>query len=739
MRKIPTLMCAGLLALPVLALAQSAPPAPASAEDTLVLSPFTITSTRDKGYGTTNSLGASRFTVPIQNIPGSVITVNREVIQDVAAFEFSDALRFVSGVAITSSPLNGQLTIRGQGVGVSALRDGLPEGIGMGGGSFFDFAPYERIEVIKGPSGSLYGSHSVGGIVNRVSKQPLGTFMADASASTKTSNGQTIWRGDIDVTGPVDDAGKARYRVIGAISEGKIWNNRNYERQVLAPMFTYSPRSDILLWARWEYQFADIANTANAWFANAKGQISTFIPRDDVSDDPWESMRLWKSYLEGGAEKRFFNGAFVSRLTARYNDEDRNHYRYIKSAAGSIRFYDKSGAFIGTESSTAVDFSDPSVFGSITHARQYAPETQNQISRNLYWDNIASFKVGPAEHKLLVYGALGSLDSGNRRSVSAVAATPVFDYLHPVYDPVFNSSGLPLTVSVNTVGSGESYNFGAQDNVSMFNERVILVAGARRDHSENNNTNLMNNTATANTGQDTSYKLGLVGKPLPGFALFYNYSQTFNPQFGTYFRYPDLAVLPRENQTGVMNEYGAKLDLFDSRLVATASWFEINTDNNYASGPTINGTPTTVLLGDVTAKGWEADIAYQPVPQLNLMVGLSDMDSKTATGVRQSNVAQGLSYRALAKYSFTSGRLRNLFLGAGYEYTNERAGDAADTFTLPAFGIWTAFAGYRLGDWRLQVNVDNLTDKVYALSSPQRTLVFPGDPRTVKFTVGYRF
>jgi iron complex outermembrane receptor protein len=127
------------------------------------------------------------------------------------------------------------------------------------------------------------------------------------------------------------------------------------------------------------------------------------------------------------------------------------------------------------------------------------------------------------------------------------------------------------------------------------------------------------------------------------------------------------------------------------------------------------------------------------MPAITLLAGISDMDSKTATGVRANNVPQGVSYRLLGKYSVMKGALRNFSVGLGYEYTNERAGDAGDTFTLPAFGIWNAFVSYRIKQWSVQLNVDNLTDKVYALSSPQRTLVFPGDPRTYKVGVGYHF
>jgi len=732
-----------LLALPAIALSALAQTAPASASgpeaEPVRLSEFTVNSSRDKGYGSTNALGASRVDVPLENIPGSVVVVNRQLIEDTQAREFADVLRFVSGVSNASSPLNGQVTLRGSTNGGTMLRDGLPEGTSLAG-FFFDLAPYERIEVIKGPSGALYGSHGVGGIVNRVAKQPLGEARYALRSSVTSTNGHQIYRIEGDATGPIDAAKQWQYRVVAAASDGETWYDRVYERQVFNPVLTWQPTPDLRLWARYEYQFTNLANVEGSWIANARGQISTFLNRENVTSDPWEFFKFWKHYFESGAEYRFWDGRVTSRLTGRYSQENRNHLRYILSAAGSMLFYDRNGALIGDERNLAVNFDDPSVFGSILHRRQYAPEVQNLINRSLYWDNVINFTLGPTTHKMLVYGAYNTLGGDNRRSISPLATTPAFNYLAPVYNPVFNPLGLTLTQSVNTAQAGESYNYGVQDNISLFDERLIFVGGFRYDNAESESWNNLTRGYSYTKGTDTSYKYGVVGKPVRGVSLFYNYSETFIPRFGTYNRYPDLVVLPLQNQHGVMNEYGFKLDLLDARVVATAAWFDITLDNNTGSGPTLNGVPTTIFLADQTIKGWEADIAVQPTPAFTALVGVGDMDSRSSAGRWTNGVPQGVSYKGLAKYSFLGGALKGLSLGTGYEYVNRRAGDVNVTFVLPSYGIWTAFAAYNHGKhWSFQLNVDNLADRIYAVTSSNNTSVYVGDPRTVRCAVGYKF
>lgn len=743
-RCLPTIRC--LLAAALLGVAtagaqeaaRNAAGAPNS-DEILNLSPFSVTTTRDRGYGTTNSLGASRVNVPIEDIPATVIALNSELMRDTGSREIIDVLRFVSGVSVASTPLNGQFTLRGQNLTGSTMRDGLPEFMSVRGAQFLDLVAVDRIEVIKGPAGALYGSHNVGGIVNRVTKQPLGSRQASVTASNTISNGHSIYRIEADATGPIDEAGKLRYRVVGAYSDGDTWYNRNYHREAISPMISFSPSSETRLWGRYEYQFADIANTSSAWFANAKGQISTFIPRDRVADDPWESFRFWQHFVEGGIEQSFFDRHWTSRLVVRLGQADANVKYYTKPANG-ILMYDRNGNLLGNYLAAGIDFSDPSVFGSIIQRRQYTAHHEHPRDRNFYWDNVINFTTGPVTHQLLAYaGYSKSRTTAPDRRLSAVASTPEFDFLNPVYERVFNSGNIPLLLNASTAGTGELRNFGVQDALGLFDGRLVLVGGVRKDKVENNNRNLINNTATNTSGKGTSIKLGVVGKVMDGVSLFYNYAETFNPQYGTYFRYPDLVELPRQNQIGKMDEFGVKFDLLESRLVATASYFEITQDNALGAGPVVNSTSTSVPLDLQRTRGWELDLAYQPTPALTFMGGIGDLTSRTANGIRARGVGQGINYKFFGKYTLLNGQAKGLSFGLGYEFTNDRAGDAADSFNLPNYGVWNAMLAYERGRWSVRVNVNNLTDEVYAASSAQSYLIWAGDPRSTMFSVRYGF
>jgi len=630
--------------------------------------------------------------------------------------------------------------VRGVSIGGSVLQDGIPNGVSLSGASFLDPVSYDRFEVIKGPEGSLYGSMAIGGIINRVTKQPMGVPIYDFSTMIVTSNGHQFSRSTADVTGPIDKAGKWRYRVVAADQLGKTWFDRNYKRDVFMPEFSFSPTENIKVWARFEFQDAMEANVAKSWVSNIRGQVDYFIPRDDVSADPWEGQRLWKQYWESGAEGRFFDGHLASRFIWRHNQDDRNHQRDLESTVGNVSFYDKAGNLIGTDQSTAVDFSNPSVFGSIIDKRQYAPETQYQNTTGFYWDNIINADVGPFKNKIIAYFSQNEFTTSDFRLISNVNTTPTFDYLHPVYYAVPTYTGA-LSVSVNTHGVGRAWDYGAQDNISTLNDHLIFVGGFRYDWTQSLAYSYTTGFFNPSKAEAHTYKVGAIVKPVNGISLYYTYSQTFQPQYGSYRLYPSLQTFPYQNQLGAMNEYGMKFDLLDSRLVVTTSYFNITLNNNTASGPTLNGVGTTILLGDETIRGWDWDSAFSPIPQLTLIYGMNFITAKTATGLYIQYIGEGFNATGLAKYTVANaGRLTGLAIGTGYQFVNQRVGDATDSFTLPPYGIWNAFLTYPVGkNWRFQLNVDNLADHIYAVTGVNNLLVYPGAPRTWKITADFRF
>ncbi|HYD83586.1 MAG TPA: TonB-dependent receptor plug domain-containing protein, partial [Opitutus sp.] len=151
----------------------------AATDDEVVrLSAFEVSAKASRGYVTTSSMSASRIAVPITELPSSVVVINEKMIEDTVAVDLRDTLSLVSGI-LQSAPPQGSNEISMRGYTLSgAQRDGvadylLSSGSEAGGG--FDYALTERIEVVKGPSGILYGAHNPGGIINLISKRPLST------------------------------------------------------------------------------------------------------------------------------------------------------------------------------------------------------------------------------------------------------------------------------------------------------------------------------------------------------------------------------------------------------------------------------------------------------------------------------------------------------------------------------------------------------------------------------------
>ena len=192
-----------------------ATPPPDSDEEPLQLSVFDVTTSRDEGYGSTYSVGGSRVNLPIQEIPSSIVSLNEQFLKDVGALEVNDAINYVSGIATADGA---QYSLRGYAQQGVNYRDGLPDReIGLNTATN-DAGGFQRIEVIKGPAGVLYGAHSMGGIVNRVSKVPLGTQQTNIQLGLSTGWDQFV-RGVVDTTGPLKDTGIS-YRLVLVDREG---------------------------------------------------------------------------------------------------------------------------------------------------------------------------------------------------------------------------------------------------------------------------------------------------------------------------------------------------------------------------------------------------------------------------------------------------------------------------------------------------------------------------------------
>ncbi|MGN6819076.1 MAG: TonB-dependent receptor [Sphingomonas sp.] len=138
---------------------------------------------------------ARRRTERLQTVPIAVAVLSGETLANAGAFnvnrlqQFQPALQFYS-----SNPRNSSINIRGLGAPFGLTNDGIEQGVGLYidqvyigriGASTFDFVDIERVEVLRGPQGSLYGKNTTAGAVNITTKKPnLSSPEATFEAST---------------------------------------------------------------------------------------------------------------------------------------------------------------------------------------------------------------------------------------------------------------------------------------------------------------------------------------------------------------------------------------------------------------------------------------------------------------------------------------------------------------------------------------------------------------------------
>ncbi|MBL9219588.1 MAG: TonB-dependent receptor plug domain-containing protein [Opitutaceae bacterium] len=200
--------------------------------NTLVLSPFTVTSDKDYGYLKTNSSTATKIGMEIQKIPLSISVISEEFIKDTNMKDIQDVLRYQSSSAgdgrmgiiqpATGFTPSGIMTLRGFPIN-SRLRNGLLRY------NAYTLDNVERVEVIKGPAAVFFGNAFPGGVINYVTKQP--TFSKIPTSITYSYSGYDGRIGGERVTLDTNQvfSDKAAMRIVGAWDHGI--GNARYEFQ----------------------------------------------------------------------------------------------------------------------------------------------------------------------------------------------------------------------------------------------------------------------------------------------------------------------------------------------------------------------------------------------------------------------------------------------------------------------------------------------------------------------------
>jgi iron complex outermembrane receptor protein len=176
---------------------------------------------------------ARRVEEELQNVPVPVSVINAGALQSTQAFNVNRLKELVPTVQFyTSNPRNSAINIRGLGSPFGLTNDGIEPGVGFYvDGVFYarpasatmDFLDLERVEVLRGPQGTLYGKNTTAGAISITSRKP--SFVPETNFELNFGNVGFI-QAKGSVSGPLGRKVAARISFSGTQRDGMLKNVR---------------------------------------------------------------------------------------------------------------------------------------------------------------------------------------------------------------------------------------------------------------------------------------------------------------------------------------------------------------------------------------------------------------------------------------------------------------------------------------------------------------------------------
>ncbi|MFD1952196.1 TonB-dependent siderophore receptor [Sphingomonas arantia] len=620
-------------------------------------------------------------------------SIERDLLSAAGTYRLSDALELVSGISNQNNRggVMDNFAIRGflgtPDGGAEYYVDGFLANRGMGPPR--DPATTERIEVLKGPAGALFGDIDPAGRVNIVSKTP---GFDPAVVATYSYGSFDTRRVELDANLPLTQTLAARLVVATESSDG--WRDHvGLDRSVVAPSLTWRPSDTVRLTyvgeiTRFDTLF-DRGIPAIAGDANA-------LPRSSYYGEP------------NDGPTRFRNQRHQLTALAELGDG--------WSLNGGVAW--RTGTLKGFSSDQSRLVDDRTLW-------------RQRRSRD--------FKVDDLSARIELAGTIGNhrtsiglkgyvLDYAERwMRRNPTAAAP---YAIDVYAPVYGQAPptlLPFTNNREKRRSGTLY---VQDMWDV-TDRLTLSGGARfdayRQRIRNNNTGVVGQTAD----HPLNFRLGAKYQATQAISLHGNWGKNFVLNSGT-----DRLGAGFAPETGKGYEAGIAgrwpgLDL-------AVTWFDIRKRGILTNDPVDSNFLAPV--GDLKSRGIEADAALKLGRHWQLVANYAwthaRVDDRSFPTDEVLNVPEhAATLFALGHFLDAAGR--GLSVSGGVSYVGNRAGSLeTDVVLLPDYLKAKAAVEYTFSPrLTLRLEADNLFDAHYAQSSYSRVWIYPGQPRTVRLSV----
>jgi iron complex outermembrane receptor protein len=705
-----------LLASAGLVLAGLAPAQAQQVADTTPVEEIIVTGRAQRLYRVEET-SIGKMPANILDIPQAVQVINEEMIDDLGARNVIDLYRNISGVSYFTY---GGVTFRG-------FRQEQNYYDGMRGDPFIGFAVpqlfnIERVEVLKGPAGMLYGPAAPGGTINYVTKGPTDDLHGDVRL---TIGNYDRVGGSAELSGPADEAGRFTYRLgafyekmdsyrIGAGSDTKIGD----------ASLGIKVTEDIKLTLQAIHY--DQALPANRLRGIPVSNDGVYLgPVSWNHNEPTDYSKLTSNVLQAKLDARITDAIRLDAGIRWFKAEELQNYHEPRGT------YDSNG---------------DGVLDMVR--REFRDQRRNADALAVALNLVADAQTGGITHKILFGG-----DWYQEDSEQLIRAAPGVASRGPVPDASLTNRVYGLTSGANyaayfanvpytrTATRAMREGVYLQDQISL-TPQWDLVAGLRYDRFKDTNQV----SGDDFTDGDYTWRAGLIYKPVDDVSLYASWSNSFEPQ--AIASQDENAGGPFDPVTGKQVEAGVKTALLGGRIQANGAVYRIVRENMLQTDTTkapVNGVNQLSPIGEVTSKGFELDLSTDITPDWVFTANYGYNDTKITGSVPGQSLTNAVGNRFANaprnKVGFwTRYQVQEIdtAFAFGGEYVSQRVSLGGQT--VKPYTIFDASIITDLGFAEAMFRVKNIFDKEYAASGfTVHNGHFPGDPRTWFIELRKRF
>ena len=637
-----------------------------------------VTGEKTQSYHTQQNHSALKFDAPLLEVPQAVSVVSEQEIQDKAALTLSDAIKGVPGIASPSGEgARDHFTIRGYDALYDVYRNGLRDG--ANNQAFRSMANIERIEIIKGSAGSLYGRGSAGGLINLVTKK-ADRNVADIKLQAGSFNRLGV---SADIGGGLTETVSSRLNLEYKQGDSHV-DNADYSTLFIAPTFRFELGQTTLIDVDIEYMDQQVTPVRG-------------IPSVDGSPIDVDNSTSYASSSDF-QENTSFSGAIS--LQHHFNTRtlwtNKLYYSRVEMEQAGTRNVKVEGDMLQRK---VVAFAfDP----------QEDAGFQSELNMQLGINQ-------------LLFG----FDANRMKRVSTSGGETAPD--SPLYDATDFTYARP-ELTANRTNQVDSTSVYLQDVVSLGDAWKVLLS-ARYDWITSNQDK-PDGTHFEIKDDNLSPRAGVVFLPSDNSAIYTTVGRSYALPWGGIYAAPTKAALLKTD----LMEIGFKMDLLEDSVTFNSAVFNIERENAET-----NDQGVVIAVNNDRHRGIEFELKGELVNDWLVSSGYTYLDAENQdTGYKPNDVPEHT-----ASLWNTYQVVPDFKIGGGITYIGERFVGGKEAVKLDAYNSVDLMASYQWKAHLIQLNVNNVTNQDYYIGATGGgsglTQINQGAPANFNLTYSYAF